>query len=210
MKRFFIILLFMHSVIFSQEHKSSIKFGLNSPSATGSGFIIGYEWNKVIDNNFSLGWSVDWFNKNYTDQSLVKEFNKYYGVADSYLNELRAKTNLHDIPLMFTANINFPYNRKTNFYATGSIGGELLLINYRSFDNPDDDNMKVAFDFSWRVGMGVLYQLGERSDLIAELSYHHSEPSWKYEVDSGNMRRIFERRFDMSGLMLRVGVSFYY
>ncbi len=212
MKRFItIIVLFLPSFLLAQSHVSTIKFGLFDPSATDAGFVIGYEGGKYIDDNFSYGWSADWFYKGYVDQNLVTQFNDFYG-PNSSLNELRAKTNLHAIPIMGNITASWPVAAKTRAYVTGGIGVEVLLIFYRNYENPGNNDFHGAFDLAWRIGGGVAYELGRRSDLLLELAYNNSEPSWQYDVkDPATGRtKVFERRFNMSGIMMRMGVRFYF
>lgn len=207
-KIYYLLFIALISIIPAQDNGAAIKLGYFNPSATDGGFIIGYEGNRYIDEYFNIGWSIDWFNKNYTDQSLVNEFNNIYGIHANE-NELRAKTNLHNIPLMFTATASFPTGPRARTYITGGVGAEVLLIYFRNFTNPDDDEFHALFDFSWRIGVGMLYELGSRSDVFGELAYHNSKPSWDYEVtDSQGNKHIFIREFDMSGIMFRVGVKF--
>lgn len=210
-----LVLIFLLAItlnISAQGHLGSVKFGVYNPSATESGFIIGYEGGWNIDNNFFVGWSADWFHKNYVDAHLVKEYNDFYGDINSSLNEIRAKTNLHSIPLMGTINGSWYIAPRTKAFATGSAGLDVLLIFYRNYENPDDDEFQGAFYFAWRLGGGVIYELGERSDAFVELTYHNSEPSWEYEVKDAVTRRkkTFERKFDMSGMMMRLGFRFYF
>lgn len=213
MKRAIIILFVFFTIqIFAQPKSGSIKLGNFSPAATESGFVIGYESGKYIDRNFDIGWSVDWFSKNYVDQTLVSDLNEYYGYFDSQLNEVRAKTNLHSIPVLFNMTAKFPMAPRISSFVTGGIGVEALFIFYRNYENPYEDEFEGAFDFNWRLGFGIAYQLGRRSDFIAELTYHSSAPSWTYEIDDPRVGRkqILERQFDMSGLMARIGFKFYY
>lgn len=211
MKKIILILLLLSCVpVFAQKGASAIKLGLFSPSATQTGFIIGYEWGRYIDEALNVGWSIDWFNKTYTDERLVGQFNDFAGVHGT-INELRAQTTIHDFPLMFNITGKFPTGPRAQVFFTGGIGGELMLINYRQYDNPDESETKGAFDFNWRIGAGMLYELGRRSDIFGELSYHSSQPSWQYEAKgSDGRKRIFERKYDMSGVMLRAGIRFYY
>jgi hypothetical protein len=66
-------------------------------------------------------------------------------------------------------------------------------------------------NFNWRIGIGAAYNIGPRSELLIEMAYHQSEPSWTYEVDAPPFgKRTFERIYDMSGLMFRAGFRFYY
>jgi len=205
MKKIFLIILFVPCLMLAQIHYSTIKLGVYDPSATSAGFIIGYEGGWYVDDNFIMGFSLDWFNKNYVDENLVKDFNSIPGV-DSKLNELRATTNLNSFPLMCTATGSWPIGPRARAFITGSVGLEILFISYRNYDNPNNSDSKVASDFCWNLGGGVMYELGRRTDGIIELTYHNSSPSWQYTVND----RIFERSYDMSGFMLRVGLRFYF
>ena len=84
------------------------------------------------------------------------------------------------------------------------------MIFYRNYLNPSEDDLKFAFDFSWRLGTGAAYQVSGRTQIIAEIAYHSSEPSWTYEVEEGDQERTFERVYDMSGLLARVGLRFHF
>lgn len=212
MKKFILAysILFLQT-IFPQWGTSSVKLGYFNPSATDGGFIIGFDAGQFIDRNFSWNFSLDWFNRNYIDKKFVSDLNTFYGTTGT-LNELRAKTNINDFPLMFNVVVKFPVNPRAQVYFTGGVGGELLLINYRNFQNPDDDEFEAAFDFNWRLGLGAAFSLGPRSEVFTEITYHHSNPGWEYEIEEfGNYPiRYFERSYDMSGIMARIGFRFYY
>jgi opacity protein-like surface antigen len=210
MKRILVLMLIaIASNIFPQHGAAAIKLGHFSPSASDGGFIIGYEGSHFVDERIMFGWSIDWFHKNYVDKKLVSQFNQA-GIG-GVSNELRAKTNLHDFPLMINLSVKFPVGPLFDVYGTGGIGAEILLINYRNYQNPDEDEFKAAFDFNWRLGAGLLYIVGRRSEVFVELGYHSSKPSWEYEVtDTFGTKRTFEREYDMSGVMARLGFRFYY
>ena len=206
------VLFFLPLSIFAQYGSSSIKFGYFNPSATDGGFVIGYQGAKYFDADFNIGWSVDWFHKSYIDQKLVTEFTNFYGIPNSSINELRAKTNLHDIPFMFNVSMERYLAPRVKGYITAGAGLEVLLIFYRNFQKPDENEIKSAFDFGWQIGSGLQFQIGRRSDLLFELAYHSARPSWTYEVNdpTNNYKKILEREFNMSGIMARVGFKFYY
>jgi len=212
MKNIFLLFFFLiPAAAFSQWGTSAIKLGHFNPAASEGGFIIGYEGGKYIDYGFNFGWSIDWFHKSYVDRKLVAEFNELYGIAGGSINELRAKTNLHDLPVMLTATAKFPVSPLVNLLVNGGIGAEILIIHYRNFQNTDKSELQGAFDFNWRLGLGLSFDLGRRSELFGELTYHSSMPSWEYEVEGEDgIKRTFEREFDMSGMMARIGFRFYY
>lgn len=195
--------------VLGQSSAAAIKLGAFAPGATNTGFIIGYEGGKYIDDNFNFGWSIDWFHKNYVDKELVNKFNQIPGLSAEE-NELAASTNLHDIPVMINVTLKFRFIPRAKFYATGGIGAEILFIDYRNYNNPDESEFKAAFDFDWRIGLGTAYNIGPRSELMLEMDYHRAQPSWTYDVDTPVGKRTFERVYDMSGLMFRVGFRFYY
>jgi opacity protein-like surface antigen len=211
MKKLLLILVSVLSVnMFAQNGAAAIKLGSFNPGATDAGFIVGYEGGKFIDQHFNFGWSIDWFHINYVDRALVRSFDEIYGVHGD-LNELRARTNLHDIPVMINVTVKHFVAPRTKIYANGGIGAEVLIIDYANFENPDNSELKFAFDFNWRVGLGAAYNIGPRSEILVEMTYHYSDPGWTFEVDSPpHGKRTFERVYDMSGLMFRAGFRFYY
>lgn len=198
------------TAVFGQSGSSSIKLGVFNP-APGTGFIVGYEGSKIIDDVFSIGWSADWYHTNYVDKKVVSDFNNWYGTVGE-LNELRAKTNLHDLPLMATFTASFPMAPRYKGYVSGSLGGEILIVSYSNFQDPSQSDTKTTFGFNWRLAAGALYEFSRKSDIFLELGYHSASPGWEYEVDNPNGigKKTYERIFDMSGLMLRAGVRFYY
>lgn len=200
----------MPASILAQAKYGSFKLGIFSPGATSTGFIIGYEGGKNIDEFLSYGYSADWFHKSYVDESLVNDFNNFYG-PNSTLNELRAKTNIHSIPLMVSLTGGWYVADRTRAFVTGSAGLEVLLVYYQNYDNPNNDEFKSAFDFAWRIGGGVSYEVGRRSDAFVELDYHYSQPSWQFTAQNNfGQTKTFERKFDMSGMMMRVGIRFFF
>ncbi len=213
MKKITLLIILIIPIFISAQHKyGSVKFGLFTPSATEAGFIIGYEGGWYIDDNFIVGWSADWFHKNFVDASLVKQYEEFYGNIHSELNELRATTNLHSIPLMGSITGSWPVTPRVKAFVTGSAGLNVLLIFYRNYNNPNESEFQGAYDFAWRLGGGLIYELGDKSDAFMEFAYHNSEPSWTYDVNdsSSGFKRTFERKFNMSGMMMRVGFRFYF
>lgn len=211
MKKVLMFLIICTALTSAQHNWSSFKIGLFSPQATDGGLILGYQGGKYVDEYIDIGWSVDWFNKNYTDKTLANQFNEFNPGISGEVNELRAKTNLHDIPVMFNVTGYFDAGKKLAAFASVGVGAEILLVFYRDYQNPDEDELKGAFDFSWRLSGGIIYELGRRSELLLEIGYHASEPSWEFEVeDDLGRKRVFERKYDMSGMMMRAGVKIYY
>lgn len=210
MKKYVLFLMLLQIPVFSQWNTSAIKLGAFSPSSAGTGFIVGYEGSHFFDPQFSFGWSIDWYHSNYTDATVVNNANNLYGTSGS-TNELRARTNIHDFPIMAIGTVRFPVTPLSDIYAFGGLGAEVLFVDYNNFDTPSQSDFKTAFDFNWRIGVGATYGFGKKSEVFGELAYHYSAPSWTYDGYDVNGNKVtYERVFDMSGVMLRVGVRFYY
>jgi hypothetical protein len=210
MKKYVLFLMLLQIPVFSQWNTSAIKLGAFSPSSAGTGFIVGYEGSHFFDPQFSFGWSIDWYHSNYTDATVVNNANNLYGTSGT-TNELRARTNIHDFPIMAIGTVRFPVTPLSDIYAFGGLGAEVLFVDYNNFDTPSQSDFKTAFDFNWRIGVGATYGFGKKSEVFGELAYHYSAPSWTYDGYDVNGNKVtYERVFDMSGVMLRVGVRFYY
>lgn len=211
MKNVIFIFLTFTSLSIAQWNTGAAKMGYFSPSATDGGFIIGIEGGKHVDRFLSWNWSIDWFHKNYVDKKLINELDQYYPGAIGELNELRATTNIHDFPVMFGLVARFPISNRAQYYLSGGLGAELMLINYRNFQNPIDDDFDVAFGFNWRVGIGAAFAIGPRSEFFGELTYHNSNPGWTYESEGFDYpSSVLERSYNMSGFMTRIGIRFFY
>jgi len=52
-------------------------------------------------------------------------------------------------------------------------------------------------------GGGAIYNLGEKSEIFGEVAYHYSKPS----IDDDNG---ITTEYDMSGILSRVGVRFFF
>lgn len=208
--------LVLFPVLLFSQNSSTLKIGVFNPEVTDAGLIVGYESTRPIDERLEVGWSFDWYNKSYVDKKLVNQFNNNYPGEIGEVNELRAKTNMHVFPLLAAMRVNLPIDHKTAFYLIGNLGLDFLLVYYRDFKEPSKDDWQPAVDFAWRLGAGLRYKMGSRSDLFLEFNYHKSEPSWEYEVKeqatpaSPTTTRVFERSYDISGIMARVGIKYFY
>jgi hypothetical protein len=212
MKKILLLAVLLLTVNSFAQSSATIKIGEFVPSTGGGGLIVGYQGDRLFDEFFSLGWSVDWFHSSYTDKKAVQDFNNWYGFSGTETNELRAESSVNDFPIMGAITFTTPVAPFYRVYFTGALGAEMLIISYNNFQNPEQSDTKAAFDLNWRIAAGGIYEIGRRSDLFLELGYHSSAPSWDYEVDNPNGigKKMYQRTFDMSGFMIRAGVKFYY
>ncbi len=197
-----IVLLAIMSM-YAQGKIGAIKAGMFFPGACEGGFDLGIEYGLHIDTNLDVAVEMGWFKKDYEDEDIRDKYESIPGLSADDLRVL-SETTIYDFPLLVMITAKFPINFKTKWFVNGGLGAEMLYASYNTID--DDSEHELAFDFNWRLGGGAIYNLGERSELLAEVGYHYSKPSYEYEDNN----QTFKREYDMSGIRGRVGVRFFF
>ncbi len=212
-----LIFLFLFSILtfsFAQSNAAAIKLGFYKPSATDGGFIIGYEGGKHIDEALDVCWSVDWFKKDFEDTSALGDSTSINGNLHGDDSKLLAETTIYSFPVMLSLTAKFPLANKTKWFLTGGFGAEMLYASYHKFaDGVVDEEWEheLAFDWNWRLGAGILYNLGTYSELFFETTWHYSVPSFDYEFENEDGDTFTgTREYDMMGILARVGVRYYF
>jgi len=207
MKKYMLITL--AAVIFSlnaQQKIGAIKAGMFFPQACESGFDLGLEYGLHIDTNLDVALSLDWFKKEFTDKDYVGDVEDMDGYINGEQYSNLGDVTIYDFPLMLSVTAKFPFNDKVKWFATGGLGAEMLYASLTAYDKDEQDTNEesvLAFDFNWRLGGGAIYNLGEKSEVFGEIAYHYSKPS--IEDDNGIITE-----YDMSGVMSRLGVRFFF
>jgi opacity protein-like surface antigen len=202
-----VIFLLAIMSVYSQGKIGAIKAGMFFPGACEGGFDLGIEYGLHVDTNLDVAVEMGWFKKDYEDEDFENEYENVPGLVGADMAKL-SETTIYDFPLMLMVTAKFPINFSYKWFATGGLGAEMLYASYNTFDG--DDKSELAFDFNWRLGGGVLYNLGERSEVLMEVGYHYSKPSYEYEDDISGTDVTFKREYDMSGILGRVGVRFFF
>jgi opacity protein-like surface antigen len=194
----------------AQQKIGAIKAGMFFPQACEGGFDLGFEYGLHIDTNLDVALSLDWFKKEFNDKEAKGEYENIPGLTADQLAKL-SETVIYDFPLMLSVTAKFPFTNKIKWFATGGLGAEMLYASYNTFNTEKiEEKSELAFDFNWRVGGGAIYNLGQRSELLGEIAYHYSKPSYEYEDEINGIKYTLEREYDMSGIMSRIGVRFFF
>ena len=204
------ILITMMSM-YSQGKIGAIKAGMFFPEACDGGFDLGIEYGLHIDTNLDVSVEMGWFKKEYEDKDVEKDMSTVYNLNAVDSKQL-SETTIYDFPIMVMVTAKFPINFQYKWFATGGLGAEMLYASYYTYDNTDvKDESELAFDFNWKLGGGLIYNLGERSEVLVEAAYHYSKPGYEYEVEDNSGNDVtYKREYDMSGLLGRVGVRFFF
>jgi opacity protein-like surface antigen len=206
-KILFVAIVIAMVSVYGQRRMGAIKAGMFFPQASEGGFDLGLEYGMKIDTNLDVALSLDWFKKEFRDKDYIGDVEQYDGTIVGTQYKDLGKITIYDFPLMVTVTAKFPLGRQLKWFALGGLGAEMLYASIDTYDSNDGSEVKtkeestLAFDFNWRLGGGVMYNLGQRSEVFGELAYHYSKPS--FEDDNG-----ITTEYDMSGIMSRVGVRF--
>lgn len=203
-KILFVVIIIAMASVYGQNKMAAIKAGMFFPQACDGGFDLGLEYGMKIDTNLDVGMSLDWFKKEFEYKEYIDAVEDVNGelVGDQYKN--LGDVTIYDFPLMIAITAKFPLGRQLKWFAMGGLGAEMLYASLSAYDKKADEineETVLAFDFNWRLGGGIMYNLGQRSEVFGELAYHYSVPS--IEDDSG-----ITTEYDMSGIMSRIGVRF--
>jgi hypothetical protein len=203
-----IVLLAIMSM-YAQGKIGAIKAGMFFPAACDGGFDLGIEYGLHVDTNLDVSVEMDWFKKEFKDEDYIGDVEQYDNTVIGTQYRSLGEVTIYDFPVMVMVTAKFPINFNYKWFATGGLGAEMLYASMEVYDANDGSEIEtveestLAFDFNWRLGGGMIYNLGERSEVLAEISYHYSLPS--IEDDNGIVTE-----YDMSGVMGRVGVRFFF
>ena len=211
MKKYILIAITIVAFSLNAQQKiGAIKAGMFFPQACDGGFDLGIEYGLHIDTNLDVSLSLDWFKKEFEDKDAKGEYEEIPGLTADQLVKL-SETTIYDFPLMVAVTAKFPYSDKIKWFATGGLGAEMLYASYNTYDGDEmDEKSELAFDFNWRLGGGAIYNLGQSSEVFGEVAFHYSKPSYEYEDEIGGTEYTLEREYDMSGIMSRLGVRFFF
>lgn len=200
------LILLSSAACLHAENMAAVKLGFQTPQATETGFLIGFETGRRIDEKLDVGFSLDWFQKEFEDKDYRNDLEGSIEGLDEDVYKKASETTIYSFPIMGNVTFKFPLENKITINAHGGLGAEMLIADYNKYDEDNseiEEETEVAFGFNWRIALGASYELGSNSDIMAELGYHSSTPSFDDEDN-------FTHEYDMSGIIGRVGIRFYF
>lgn len=188
---------------FSQSTVTTIRFGQLNPKDAKSGLMLGLNYGTVVDERVDAGISADLFWKNYTKETLIDANTSEGSVTEStYMREIDFKTIL--LPIMANVNVRIPLEEYSPFFFVfgGGIGWEFLFNQEKNYIE-DKEDKRFYSGFGYMLNAGILYQIGSRSSILAELGYNGSKVSRDKDTVAGLP---VWNEVNVSGFMFRVGL----
>ncbi|RMH73333.1 MAG: hypothetical protein D6675_02835 [Gemmatimonadetes bacterium] len=204
---FFGLLLFLPSLSFAvSAYNSSFDFrvGYFNPTDTKSGWILGAQYGRAVDQRVNFGFSVDFYQQEYKKR--VKIAGSHPSGIDSHWSSIQTEFHTLLVPFMFNLSINLPVSQfLVNPYLNLGIGYQWLRNKEQDHENNSSRTRNYG-GFGWSLAGGLLYPLGSRSDLIGELFWNDATVSRSAGRKEGLP---IEEEIGVSGLGVRLGIRIY-
>ncbi len=191
------------SVVFGQAlSATTFKVGYFNPRGSKSGFIFGGSYSWIIDEAVDVGLAVDYFRKNYTDETEIAKT-----VTDGKIVEKEIVTNAefttNILPIYGVVNAKFPAGYTMDYFISGGLGYEMLFSKEQTFGDSPKKTSRYYSGFKWILSAGIVYRIGSRSSFLAEAFYDGTKVSRDKKNEAGTPTRY---EVDLSGFGVRVGI----
>jgi hypothetical protein len=180
----------------------SFSAGYMNPKDTKGGLIAGAGMGVALDESVDLGLAIDFFHKNYTQESEVSQVNQQGMSSSLYVTEVEYTRTI--LPVMLTVNVKIPTSRYFGYFIRGGLGYQFLFSKEKNYEENIEDSRNFS-GLGWKFATGVFYHIGSRSTLVANALYNSCEVN--RDVDESHEGLPVKERVDLSGLGFRVGVS---
>ncbi|MBN1351646.1 outer membrane beta-barrel protein [candidate division KSB1 bacterium] len=185
-------------------HATTIKLGMLNPKDAKSGFVIGATYNIIIDETLDLGLGLDVYRKTYREEQMVATKEYEMGINET-TKQLEMEFSSLILPLMANINVKMPISEYTPafVYVNGALGWQMM---WNTENNYGEDKKESRFysGFGWMAGVGLMYQVGRRSAIIAEVGYNGCKVS-RNRTENTEGLPVWDE-INISGLMLRAGI----
>ncbi|HDQ00362.1 MAG TPA: hypothetical protein ENN22_14440 [bacterium] len=197
------LVLFAATQIFAQAYSATtLKVGYYNPKGAKAGFLFGGNYSWVVDESVDIGIAVDYFRKNYTEETTIAESVSPGGTVE---NEIRteAEFTTNILPIYGILNVKFPAGRYLDYYLSGGLGYAMLFSTEQTFGEGGSKQNRFYSGFKWLASAGFMYQVGSRSSFLAEVFYDGTKVSRDKKNEAGAPVRY---EVNLSGLGFRVGI----
>jgi hypothetical protein len=180
----------------------SVEAGYLNPKDTKSGLLAGIMLGRAIDEAVNIGIGVDFFQKNYTEESQVAQNSQKGLSSTTYNTEVEYTRTI--IPLNVVMDVKIPASRYFGYFIRGGLNYEFLISKEKNY-KLDTEQSENFSGLGWLGSGGFYYHVGSRSTLIVSATYNSCEV--RRDIEESNEGLPVTERVDLSGLGFKLGVS---
>jgi hypothetical protein len=189
---------------FAEKEKSlTVRVGYVNPENARPGVAVGGSFGSSFNGIVSLGLGTDVYYRNYTKDTEVAETVDANGVTITTVQrELQYSTLI--FPIMAELNLKIPIVWNFSIFGDGGVGFEFLRTKVQNYQDSVSEKKWYA-GFAWDVGGGLMYEIGNDTDIYLEGFYKNSKV--RRDLDGASeFLPIFEE-VNLSGFGVRLGIA---
>jgi len=199
-----LILIFFIQWVGAQAPYTEIKVGMMNPKNASSGYLLGLNLGRTIDESLSWGLEINYFFKSYKEDYVVatKEdpLNKTVTIARNQDITTRI------IPLIAKLNYERPFGYRSPFYLRGSAGvGWELLWNTENNYLKNKHKTRFFHGFGWQLSAGLGIGISSSGNFFADIFYNNARV--KRNQTTTELGLPIWDELDISGFGIKIGVS---
>lgn len=181
---------------------TTFKVGYFNPKGSKAGFVFGGNYSWVVDEAVDFGIAVDFFRKNYTDETeIAKTVTDGKIIEREIVKNAEFTTNI--VPIYGIINAKFPAGYSLDYFISGGLGYEMLFSKEEIFGDNAKKSSRFYSGLKWIVSGGIMYRIGSRSSFIIEGLYDGTKVSRDKKNEQGTPARY---EVDLSGFGIRIGI----
>jgi len=181
---------------------TTLKAGYFNPKGSKAGFVFGAGYSWVVDEAVDIGFAVDYFRKNYTDETEIAKT-----VSQGKIEERELVTNAefttNILPIYGIVNIKFPAGYSLDYFLSGALGYEMLFSKEQIYGDNPKETSRFYSGMKWMLSAGIMFRVGSRSSFIVEGFYDGTTVSRDKKNEQGLPARY---EVDLSGFGIRAGI----
>jgi outer membrane protein W len=199
---FLLTLLGLCGVLYGQSATVlEVRGGYMNPKDAAAGLIIGVGYGILVDERVDIGLGIDYFHKNYKEETKVADQDYQSGVHEStVIRELEYSTHL--LPVSANVTVHLPFQPPLYWYVGGSVSYQFLFNEENNYVEAISEK-RTYRGWGWMIRAGIDYNIGSRSSLMLEAFYNSCKVKANEEKKEG--LPVWEE-VDVSGLGFRAGL----
>jgi len=184
------------------NNKVVIGAGYLDPKGAKGSMLVGFIFQRGVDEAVDVGIGVDLFHKKYSEESEVAQENlqglttKTYTTSVDYSRTIIPVTLNLDVKIRITSNLGYLIH--------GGISYQFLISKEKNYELNSTQTRNFG-GLGWQGSGGIYYKVGARSRLLLNAFYNSCEVS--REVKESQLGLPVSERVDLSGLGFKIGVA---
>ncbi len=200
------VIMLWFSLVQAQVPYTEIKVGRQDPAATKPGYLFGIMLGRAIDESFSWGLEVNYFQRSYQRTvTVASQVTEDGNVIRTINKEVDFRTVI--IPFLLKINYEHPLAPRSRLYLRSSAGlGWQFVWNSERNYLTGTNSTRFFNGFGWQGSVGVGLAVSSSGNLFVDLFYNNARPTRGNTKNEAGLPTWQE--MDLTGFGIKIGLSF--